>query len=220
MVTFASANAIRTGPNLSRTGGRICALRRCGGNANHRIPASFRSKLEGRSTFSWVDHADTLKKGMFQHRDRLSADHQTPVEFSERDRQDAARLLTLVLGSSAADRAIRDRDPVEIARAILEDRRRRCQIFNPGMFGEPAWELLLNLYVMDKHGPRLTIGQLIQIAGVAQATALRWLEYLRDQELITREEHPTDARTAYVALTDKAREALSLYLCQTLTPRI
>jgi len=87
------------------------------------------------------------------------------------------------------------------------------------MFGEPAWDLLLNLYVMDRKDSRLTIGHLIQLAGTAQTTSLRWLEYLEDQGLITRQQHPTDARKAFVALTDKARETLASYLSQTLTPR-
>ena len=108
--------------------------------------------------------------------------------------------------------AVKSTDAVPIARAILEDRKRRSQIFNPGMFGEPGWDLLLNLYVVDRDGPRLTIGKVTQLAGVSLSTSLRWLEYLKDQGLITREHHPTDARTAYVALTDKAREALGSYL--------
>ncbi len=175
--------------------------------------------MEERSTFSRVVRAGILTRGIFQ-RDRLSADAQQPIDFSEKDRDDAARLLTLILGGERSEGTMRDLDSVPIARAILEDRKRRCQIFNPGMFGEPGWDLLLNLYVMDRDGPRLTIGKLAQLAGVSLSTGLRWMEYLKDQGLITRVDHPTDARTAFVALTDKAREALGLYLSQTLTPRL
>lgn len=159
-------------------------------------------------------------KGMYQHRDRLPVGPQRAIDFSDRDRVDAARLLTLILGRSTADRAIRDQELIPIARAVLEDRKRRSQVFNPGMFGEPGWDLLLNLYVMDRDGPRLTLGKLTQLAGLSQSTALRWLEYLKDQGMITRDQHPTDARTAFVALTEKAREALGLYLSQTMTPRL
>ena len=157
---------------------------------------------------------------MFEHRDRPSAEPHQRIELSPTDRDDALRLLTLIAGRTDADTAVRDFESVAIARALLEDRRRRTRVFNPGMFGEPAWDLLLNLYVMDRTAPRLTIGQLIQLAGTAQTTSLRWLEYLEDQKLITREQHPTDARTAFVALTDKAREALASYLSQTLTPQV
>jgi DNA-binding MarR family transcriptional regulator len=150
----------------------------------------------------------------------ISAEPQHSIDFSEKDRNDAARLLTLILGGGHANGAIRDRDAIPIARAILEDRKRRAQFFNPGMFGEPGWDLLLNLYVFDRDGRCLTIGKLTKLAGVSQSTSLRWLEYLTDQKLIIREQHPTDARTAYVVLTDKAREALGSYLSQMLTPQL
>jgi DNA-binding MarR family transcriptional regulator len=93
-------------------------------------------------------------------------------------------------------------------------------MFSAGMFGEPAWELLLNLYVMDIDGPRLTIGALIETAECPQTTALRWLHYLQDQGLIVKQEHPGDARTAFVRLTDKARLALDQYLSKTSTFRL
>jgi DNA-binding MarR family transcriptional regulator len=68
---------------------------------------------------------------------------------------------------------------------------------------------------MDRQGPRLTIGRLAQVAGIKLTTALRWLEYLEDQAFVRREEHPNDARTAFIELTDKARESLQSYLSGT-----
>ena len=108
----------------------------------------------------------------------------------------------------------------QLAETILEARRRRAEIFNPAMFGEPAWELLLTLFVMDREGPRLTIGRLAQTAGTKLTTALRWLEYLEDQMFVRREQHPNDARTAFIELTDKARDALRLYLSGTSAPNL
>jgi DNA-binding MarR family transcriptional regulator len=175
--------------------------------------------MEGTSAFNRIPAVGIVMEEMFQDRDRPSAQQHT-IELSEKDVDDVVRLLTLIVGKARTERAIREFESVPIARAILEDRKRRAQIFSPGMFGEPAWELLLNLYVMDKHGPRLTIGRLIQLAGAAPSTSLRWLEYLVVQGLISREQHPTDARTAFVELTDKARDALGTYLSQTLTPRL
>jgi DNA-binding MarR family transcriptional regulator len=157
---------------------------------------------------------------MFEQRDWATAEHDQTVNFTREDREDAARLLTLIIGKARADQTVRQFETVPVARALLDDRKRRSAIFNPGMFGEPAWELLLNLYINDRAGPRLTIGKLIQVAGLPQSTSLRWLDYLEDQRLIVRNEHPTDARTAFVELTDKAREALASYLSQMLTPKL
>jgi DNA-binding MarR family transcriptional regulator len=151
---------------------------------------------------------------MFQYNDRDSVPGKT-IELSARDREDAARLLELLLGEEPAGESAKELDLLRLAEAILEDRRRRAEIFNPAMFGEPAWELLLTLFVMDRGGPRLTIGRLAQYARTKLTTALRWLDYLEDQNLIKREQHPNDARTAFIELTDKARDTIRLYLSET-----
>ena len=142
------------------------------------------------------------------------------MELSPRDREDAARLLSLLLGEGGAEAQRQDVGLIQLAESIIEARRRRAEIFNPAMFGEPAWELLLTLFVMDREGPRLTIGRLAQVAGIKLTTALRWLEYLEDQAFVRREQHPTDARTAFIELTDKARETLRLYLSGTRTANL
>lgn len=152
---------------------------------------------------------------MYEFRNRDKSPDGSGIELSSRDREDAARLLSLLLGEGGVEEQRRDMSLVQLAETIIEARRRRAEIFNPAMFGEPAWELLLTLFVMDREGPRLTIGRLAQIAGTKLTTALRWLEYLEDQAFVRREQHPNDARTAFIELTDKAREALHLYLSGT-----
>ena len=155
---------------------------------------------------------------MFQDRNQDKSPDDGGVELSPRDREDAARLLTLLLGEGVVEKRQRDLSLVELAQTIIDARRRRAQVFNPSMFGEPAWELLLTLFVMDRAGPRMTIGQLAQVAGTKLTTALRWLDYLEDQTFVRRERHPTDARTAFIELTDKARDALRVYLSGTPAP--
>lgn len=176
--------------------------------------------MERTASFSSLAGVTIVSSEMFQNRPPPLASTEPTIHFSERDRQDAARLLTLILGEEGARRARLCPNPAAVAEALLEDRKRRARIFNSGMFGEPAWDILLTLYVMDKSGPRLTIGRLTQMVGYAPTTVLRWLEYLDDQELIRRQEHPGDARTSFITLTDKARNALTLYLSELQTSRL
>lgn len=171
--------------------------------------------MEELSAFSVGFLAGNMTAVVDKYSDREKSPNGT-VKLSKRDRSDAARLLTLLLSEERR----RDVDLVNLAEAIIEDRRRRSEIFNPSMFGEPSWELLLTLFVMDQRGPRLTIGRLAQAANIRLTTALRWLDYLEDQNLIRRELHPRDARTAFIELTDKARDSLRLYLSETLTPNL
>lgn len=201
-------------------GWRICAVQRPTDAPPENIPSKNDAKAERTFSFSTLDGLGIVTRNMYQDRNPSSGDAAAPLVFSAKDREDAARLLALIVGEERAQRTRLLQNTTEVARAVLEDRRRRGRIFNLGMFGEPAWELLLNLYVMDIDGPRLTIGRLIDSTECAQTTALRWLQYLQDQDLIVRQEHPGDARTAFVSLTNKARDALDLYLSQSQTPQL
>lgn len=104
---------------------------------------------------------------------------------------------------------------VEKARRVLFNRRHRAKMFKKGMFGEPAWEMLLVLYVVDQGGRRHTIGSLTEVSGATMTTALRWLEFLEGERLIHRREHPTDRRSVFIELTDEARHALDVYFSGT-----
>ena len=105
---------------------------------------------------------------------------------------------------------------IKRAAAMVATRERRKKFFNASMFGEPAWDVLLALYLAEARGERTNINTLTQSSGAAPTTALRWMNYLENHQLISREEHPTDVRASIVRLTDKAQRALELYLLETL----
>lgn len=54
-----------------------------------------------------------------------------------------------------ADPIQRGADDLAMARSLLRERRARDAFFAPGLFGEPAWDLLLTLYIA--HGPTDTL---------------------------------------------------------------
>lgn len=100
------------------------------------------------------------------------------------------------------------------AKTALLNRKRRRKLFESSMFGEPAWDMLLILYVNDWAGARQTIARLTETADVTGTTALRWIEYLEQENLIVRGEHPTDRRAVLIHLTEEAREALDKYFSE------
>lgn len=104
----------------------------------------------------------------------------------------------------------------QLARRMLLARRRRTRTFNKCMFGEPAWDMLLALYVSRSSGPRYSVSQLSTLSGSPPTTALRWLDYLAKEQLIVRAPNPTDRRSDFVEMTDKGRTALEQYLSETL----
>jgi DNA-binding MarR family transcriptional regulator len=97
--------------------------------------------------------------------------------------------------------------------AAREQRRRglRRKLFDPYLFGEPAWEILLALYVADVER-RLSIAQLTAVTHVPLTTALRWLALLEDQDLVSRTIAPDDQRIVLIELTDSGRRAMNAYL--------
>ena len=146
--------------------------------------------------------------------------------LSNEDVEAASRLMRLLAQSVQAE-VVRlpatDRQStltrealVQAARRELERRRRRTRFLPEGMFGEPAWEILLMLYV-EQHGVRLKIARLTEMIGLPGTTTLRWVNYLQDRHLILREEHPTDRRAVFVRLTPKAIETIDGFFSEALT---
>ena len=140
------------------------------------------------------------------------------IALSQSDVREAARLLR-VFAAAVDDRATRAEDEpmaqwdrAERARIILNSRRLRAKFFSPSMFGEPAWDILLVLYVEQG---RQTIGNLTKAIATPLTTTTRWIEYLEKKLLIEREPHPNDKRVVFIKLVEKGRKLLDDYLSGT-----
>jgi len=98
-------------------------------------------------------------------------------------------------------------------KAILEARRRRDRLFEAGLFADPAWDMLLELYLAELVGKRrLSVGCLCQSAAVPATTALRWIRCLEEKGLAQRAPDPVDARRVFITLSDAGFEAMSLFM--------
>ena len=91
---------------------------------------------------------------------------------------------------------------VSLAKRIKEFRAMRGAVFAPELFGEPAWDLLLALYIAVGDQYRLKVTDACAESSVPESTALRWLSSLAEAGLIRYEPNPTDARSRYVALSN------------------
>lgn len=101
------------------------------------------------------------------------------------------------------------------AQHIIKARRARVPLFSKSMFGEPAWDMLLELYLNKDRGRRHSVGRLCELSGAPPTTALRWLDYLEKEKFVVREANPTDRRTEFVEITDKGRTTMEQYLSET-----
>lgn len=101
------------------------------------------------------------------------------------------------------------------AREAYRDRRMRAKVFeDSGLFGEPAWDLLLDLFIAALEGKRVPVTSACIGAAVPTTTALRWIALLEAQGLIFRENDSSDARRVFVRLSPEARQSMTDYFAR------
>lgn len=78
----------------------------------------------------------------------------------------------------------------------------------PGLFGEPAWDILLDLYVAHLDGRQVAVSSACIAACVPPTTALRYLNRLERSGLIRRRPDAKDHRRVLVAPSQRAIELI------------
>lgn len=101
------------------------------------------------------------------------------------------------------------------ARQAYRRRRSRSQFFDDSLFGEPAWDILLDLFIAAKERKRVPVTSACIGAAVPTTTALRWLAILEEGGLVLREADPADARRIFVRLTTEAYGKMVAYFART-----
>lgn len=97
------------------------------------------------------------------------------------------------------------------AREMIRLRRMRTEHLPASLFGEPAWDMLLDLYAAAYEGKKVCVSSLCLAAAVPSTTALRAIESLTGEGYISRCRDPADGRRIFLMLTDAARSGLDAY---------
>ncbi|MGF1550191.1 MAG: winged helix DNA-binding protein [Sphingomonadaceae bacterium] len=97
-------------------------------------------------------------------------------------------------------------------RAMIRARRLREQYFTSGLFADPAWDMLLDLFAARLEKKRVAVSSLCIAAAVPPTTALRWIKTLTDHGLFRRVADPQDGRRVFIELSDDAAARLERYL--------
>ena len=104
-------------------------------------------------------------------------------------------------------------DP-RLIRQIIRQRQLRAQFFDGELFADPAWDMLLDLAAARAEHKRVSVTSLCIASGVPPTTALRWIALLTEAGLLQRVEDESDRRRAFIALTDRAAEAMARYFAE------
>lgn len=99
-----------------------------------------------------------------------------------------------------------------LARQIAHDRGRREDHFDAALFADPAWDILLHLFIAGEESRPVSISALCAAAGVPATTALRWIQSMIDKGLIERRTDALDQRRQFVRLAGTTRERMRDYL--------
>lgn len=100
----------------------------------------------------------------------------------------------------------------QFVRRVLAARAARRHFFNAELFSDPAWDILLELYALHCEQRRTSVSKLCIAAAVPATTALRWIEKLNADGLLTRHEDPLDGRRVWVSISERGAVAMAAYL--------
>lgn len=99
-----------------------------------------------------------------------------------------------------------------LARKEHHARRLREEFIPTGQFGEPAWDLLLDLFAHTITGKSIHKSSAQIAAHCPPTTALRYIDHLENEGLITHEKSENDARVVLLRLTDAGIVSVGSYL--------
>jgi hypothetical protein len=137
------------------------------------------------------------------------------VEDAETNRLEAA--LAIVRQASARLSALSEQYAAEeiglraVAERLYAERRRRDAQFPPGLFGEPAWDLLLALFIAHEEGRDLTVAEGFEAARVPAGEGPPLVRRLEAAGLVQRRTR-NDRRRPGLALTQAGADRLADYL--------
>lgn len=134
-----------------------------------------------------------------------------PVRLSAEDvlRLNAIASTNLIARSSAGEDANPHERMLTAGRQASRqlDLIQRCRASSFGsLTGDPAWAILLEIFVAHTRGEMATMTSACARSGAPTTTALRYLNALVDQGCVTKTQSHTDSRVYFVELSDKTQD--------------
>lgn len=94
-------------------------------------------------------------------------------------------------------------------------RRNRDRVFGADLFFDPAWEIMLDLFIARCRNKEICVSSACVASNAPPSTALRYLGLLIDQGIVIRRESESDRRMKQVSLSDRAFLQMSEILAKT-----
>lgn len=149
-------------------------------------------------------------------------------EMDLREVQTLTRLLSKVIagvGPHSGTPVSPERvQKVALAEAYYRFRRKRERIadetFGKGLFVDPAWDILLDLYIQAGRGVDVNVSSACLASIAPPTTALRYIAELEGRGIISRTPTARDARLLIVQLTERGCAMVEKIIDQMPFPRV
>jgi DNA-binding MarR family transcriptional regulator len=96
----------------------------------------------------------------------------------------------------------------EQIRQIMRTRTLRSKFFDPQLFADPVWDMLLALYDAELDQRRTSVSACCRLSNVPPTTALRHVTFLCEKGILLREPDRFDRRRVYLSLSPAASAAM------------
>ena len=103
-------------------------------------------------------------------------------------------------------------DCAELLAWIIRGRRKRSTFFSAGLFADPAWDILLDLFLAELQQRTITVRELALSSPVPLNVVNRWLERLERDCWLRRRPGPSNSDLRVVALSARGTSAMQGWL--------
>lgn len=100
------------------------------------------------------------------------------------------------------------------ARRLLAERRERDHLFGSELFGEPVWDILLDLFVAHHEHSRVSVSSLCVAAAVPPTTAHRWIHDMTRRGILVRRRDEMDGRRVWIELAPHMLEKMETLIAR------
>lgn len=99
-------------------------------------------------------------------------------------------------------------------KAAIRRTERRELLGQPALLANPAWDMLIDLFIHTHAGKAVSTSALCIGSGLPMSNALRIVRKLRESDMVFREPDPSDGRRYFIRLTPQTMQALNRYFCE------
>lgn len=102
--------------------------------------------------------------------------------------------------------------PADIGRIVRSAREGIGQFFDAELFADPAFDMLLFVFLEEEAGRPVETSACYRASGVPRTTAVRWINMMVSSGMFESAPHPTDRRLALLSLSENARARVRQWL--------